>query len=82
MGIVCVCVCVLCTSVVCAHSSGQVNEVCDGVREYFNAMLGAQLLYKFERPQYSDVRVGYMYVQRVHTSLPTDTRGSSRHSNG
>ena len=31
------------------------KEVCDGVTEYFDAMLGAQLLYKFERPQYADV---------------------------
>ncbi|CAI8005495.1 Mortality factor 4-like protein 1 [Geodia barretti] len=36
-------------------SSGQMKEVCDGVREYFDAMLGAQLLYKFERPQYADM---------------------------
>lgn len=33
-------------------SEEQVVEVMSGIREYFNVMIGCQLLYKFERPQY------------------------------
>lgn len=31
------------------------EEVCRGLRDYFNCALGSQLLYKFERVQYADV---------------------------
>ncbi len=39
--------------------SGQIEEVCVGLTGYFNAMLGSQLLYKFERPQYEEVSMCY-----------------------
>ncbi|CAD6991310.1 nuA4 complex subunit EAF3 homolog [Ceratitis capitata] len=32
-----------------------INDVLNGVVEYFNVMIGSQLLYKFERPQYAEV---------------------------
>ena len=38
-----------------AAKEGPLIEVTTGIKEYFNTMLGSQLLYKFERPQYMKV---------------------------
>ncbi|XP_065094307.1 mortality factor 4-like protein 1 [Ochlerotatus camptorhynchus] len=38
-----------------ATKENAVQDIANGIIEYFNVMLGSQLLYKFERPQYAEM---------------------------
>ncbi|XP_055543254.1 nuA4 complex subunit EAF3 homolog [Wyeomyia smithii] len=38
-----------------ATKENAVQDIANGIVEYFNVMLGSQLLYKFERPQYAEM---------------------------
>lgn len=60
-------------------------EICQGLQDYFDVMLGTQLLYKFERPQYSDVSTivcilflyspRYQILQSYPDKTPSDIYG-------
>lgn len=41
------------------------TDVMNGLIEYFNVMLGAQLLYKSERPQYQDILKQHIGVEKA-----------------
>lgn len=57
------------------------HEVLEGLKEYFNKSLGALLLYRFERPQYTDLQkemeasqpcnlYGAVHLSRLFVKLP------------
>jgi mortality factor 4-like protein 1 len=41
------------------NKENAVADIANGIVEYFNVMLGSQLLYKFERPQYAEILQTY-----------------------
>ena len=50
--------------------SSEVEEVCSGLTSYMDATLGTQLLYKFERIQYSDVMKEHPGAPMCHLYPP------------
>jgi len=53
------------------QKASSVKEAANGIRQYFNAMLGSHLLYHFERPQYNDI----LAQQQTETATESNEKG-------